>query len=595
MTNENCLVLHARDAAQADALVTKYLGPDDAFVHADSPAAPVTIVKAPPVRSNSLGGDLSGLHLNRTAVRGGSRADGWCGRVPPVSLIQAGAACLCRSSAWDSRHVVSAFWIPPENVRKVTPTGDPLAVGVVWHVGQKTFLPPAPLVMGFGCVFLLGDEAGVEAHLGDRVTKSALRSDGGEGGVKIDVKAEEEDEEGDEEIPEEPEAPTEEAPAVGNAQLDAFLDGGVDFGGRVDTKKEDEDAKEEQEEEKEDEEEPNDDEEDANGDGNKSTAGKVRISAKERRLMKKQRKKGDDGGSDDDVHDPIKQTTAEKPAEAQPQQQKQQTQQPANTNKPLPRGKSSKAKKAAKKYADQDDEDRELAIALARASGKRGKKGGKGKGGLKGGDSSSDEEVMDPIAAKAKQNNSRDRADANRDKSTRQHGAGTGKEGGHARAGRRGGHDVDDDEPVLEDPAVFAARDVERMSRVDWFTGAPTESDAIDFAVCVVAPYQALQSFRYKVKLTPGTQKKGKAGKQALDILCKAPASVMGNSVGGGRDQSREEKEREGAFDARCKEMMRSAEGAAGDLAQLMCGGGVKVSMPAGAAKAMNAGRKGKR
>ena len=181
VTNENCLVLHARDAAQADALVTKYLGPDDAFVHADSPAAPVTIVKAPPVRSNSLGGDLSGLHLNRTAVRGGSRADGWCGRVPPVSLIQAGAACLCRSSAWDSRHVVSAFWIPPENVRKVTPTGDPLAVGVVWHVGQKTFLPPAPLVMGFGCVFLLGDETGVEAHRGDRVTKSALRSDGGDG------------------------------------------------------------------------------------------------------------------------------------------------------------------------------------------------------------------------------------------------------------------------------------------------------------------------------------------------------------------------------------------------------------------------------
>ena len=600
VTNENCLVLHARDAAQADALVTKYLGPDDAFVHADSPAAPVTIVKAPPVRSSSdgvsgLGGDLSAIDLNRMMVRGGSRADGWCGRVPPVSLIQAGAACLCRSSAWDSRHVVSAFWIPPENVRKVTPTGDPLAVGVVWHVGQKTFLPPAPLVMGFGCAFLLGDEAGVEAHRGDRVTKSALRSDGGEGGVKIDVKTEEEDEEGDEEIPEEPDAPAEEVPAVGNAQLDAFLDGGVDFGGRVDTKKEDEDEKDEQEKEKGDEEEPNDDdEEDANGDGNKSTAGKVRISAKERRLMKKQRKKGDDGGSDDDVHDPIKQTTGEKPAEAQPTQRQRQTQQPANA-KPLPRGKSSKAKKAAKKYADQDDEDRELAIALARASGKRGKKGGKGKGGLKGGDSSSDEEVMDPIAAKAKQNNSRDRADANRDKSARQHGAGAGKEGGHARAGRRGGQDIDDDEPVLEDPAVFAARDVERMSRVDWFTGAPTESEAIDFAVCVVAPYQALQSFRYKVKLTPGTQKKGKAGKQALDILCKAPASVMGNSVGGGRDQSREEKEREGAFDARCKEMMRSAEGAAGDLAQLMCGGGVKVSMPAGAAKAMNAGGKGKR
>ena len=120
-----------------------------------------------------------------------------------------------------------------------------------------------------------------------------------------------------------------------------------------------------------------------------------------------------------------------------------------------------------------------------------------------------------------------------------------------------------------------------------------------------MAPYAALQSFRYKVKLTPGTQKKGKAGKQALDILCRAPMSSAnggggGGGGGGGRDgggalSSREEKERESSLDSRCKEMMRAAEGAAGDLARLMCGGGVKVSMPAGAAKAMNAGRKGKR
>ena len=150
-----------------------------------------------------------------------------------------------------------------------------------------------------------------------------------------------------------------------------------------------------------------------------------------------------------------------------------------------------------------------------------------------------------------------------------------------------------------EDPAAFARRDAERVARVDWFTGCPTFSDAIDFAVCVVAPYAALQSFRYKVKLTPGTQKKGKAGKQALDILCRAPMSSAGL---GGREEKDREKEldsygrsKEKELDSRCKEMMRAAEGAAGDLARLMCGGGVKVSMPAGAAKAMNAGRKGKR
>ena len=90
ITTENCLVLSARDAAQADALVAKYLGPDDAFVHADTPGAPVTVVKAPPGGPPRASGG-GGVHVapiagvTRTA---GSSADGWCGGVPPVSLIR---------------------------------------------------------------------------------------------------------------------------------------------------------------------------------------------------------------------------------------------------------------------------------------------------------------------------------------------------------------------------------------------------------------------------------------------------------------------------------------------------------------------------
>ena len=42
-------------------------------------------------------------------------------------------------------------------------------------------------------------------------------------------------------------------------------------------------------------------------------------------------------------------------------------------------------------------------------------------------------------------------------------------------------------------------------------------------------------------------------------------------------------------LDARAREVMSKADG---DVAQIMCGGGVKVSLPAGAAKAMNAQRK---
>ena len=31
--------------------------------------------------------------------------------VPPLSLQQAGAACVCRSKAWDSKIVTSAWWV----------------------------------------------------------------------------------------------------------------------------------------------------------------------------------------------------------------------------------------------------------------------------------------------------------------------------------------------------------------------------------------------------------------------------------------------------------------------------------------------------
>ena len=88
ITSENCLVISARDASQADLLVRRYIAPRDAFVHADLPGAPVTVVKAPPTRDGGGGGG--------GGVSGGGGGVGWCGGVPPLSLAQAGAACLCR-------------------------------------------------------------------------------------------------------------------------------------------------------------------------------------------------------------------------------------------------------------------------------------------------------------------------------------------------------------------------------------------------------------------------------------------------------------------------------------------------------------------
>jgi hypothetical protein len=50
----------------------------------------------------------------------------------------------------------------------------------------------------------------------------------------------------------------------------------------------------------------------------------------------------------------------------------------------------------------------------------------------------------------------------------------------------------------------------EKLTELDSLTGCPTATDVLLYAVPVCAPYQALQGFKYRVKLTPGNAKKGK-------------------------------------------------------------------------------------
>ncbi len=48
------------------------------------------------------------------------------------------------------------------------------------------------------------------------------------------------------------------------------------------------------------------------------------------------------------------------------------------------------------------------------------------------------------------------------------------------------------------------------MSEIDALTGKPTDKDTVLFAVPMCAPYISLLPCTYKVKLQPGTQRKGK-------------------------------------------------------------------------------------
>lgn len=54
---------------------------------------------------------------------------------------------------------------------------------------------------------------------------------------------------------------------------------------------------------------------------------------------------------------------------------------------------------------------------------------------------------------------------------------------------------------------------------VDTLTGAPNQDDILSYAIPVCGPYSALQSYKFKVKVIPGTNKRGKAAKTCLSVF----------------------------------------------------------------------------
>lgn len=49
-----------------------------------------------------------------------------------------------------------------------------------------------------------------------------------------------------------------------------------------------------------------------------------------------------------------------------------------------------------------------------------------------------------------------------------------------------------------------------KLNDVDYLTGNPLPTDILLYAVPVCGPYSAVQTYKYRVKITPGTAKKGK-------------------------------------------------------------------------------------
>lgn len=72
-----------------------------------------------------------------------------------------------------------------------------------------------------------------------------------------------------------------------------------------------------------------------------------------------------------------------------------------------------------------------------------------------------------------------------------------------------------------ENITMLEGEELANLTSLDSLTANPLPDDILHFAIPVCAPYPALQKYKYKVKLTPGTQKRGKGNINQISIyLC---------------------------------------------------------------------------
>lgn len=142
ISSEGYLVLGGKDLQQSEILYKRYLKKGDVYVHADLQGSASIIIKNKP-----------------------GMADG---PIPPSTLSQAGTLAVATSSAWDSKAVMSAWWVNADQVSKTDSTGDYLPPGSFTIRDQKNFLPPAQLLLGFGLMFRVSEESKAR-HLKHRV------------------------------------------------------------------------------------------------------------------------------------------------------------------------------------------------------------------------------------------------------------------------------------------------------------------------------------------------------------------------------------------------------------------------------------------
>ncbi|KAK8102764.1 snRNP-like RNA-binding protein [Apiospora sp. TS-2023a] len=455
LSSDGYLVLAGKDASQNEMLYRRYLKKGDIYVHADLNGAPSVIIKNNPQTPDAP--------------------------IPPSTLSQAGNLAVSASNAWDSKAGAAAYWVDAEQVSKSAPTGEFLPTGSFMVRGRKNFLPPAQLILGFGLMFKISEESKAK-HVKHRLGNSGDTASVASSSVAMSAESrastlptnteattptqsdnEHDDEEDDEEM---------NAQDGDNQQRQNPLQSAGQTGDNDD----------------EEDEEPAPEEsapaEQMNSLSVDETTPEKDLAEEDATGSQPGDKKEDDEQEEDAEaeHTPEQEASGSGPPPASKGQgQGQAKQQPAK------RGKKGKAKKIAAKYRDQDEEDRLAAEALIGATAGRKK---------------ADAEAKAKAEKEAAQALAKERRRAQ-----------------HQRQQRETAEHEEVRKLMLEEGVeTLDADEAGKVTDLDNLVGIPLPGDEILEVIPVCGPYGAIgPSLKYKVKLQPGSQKKGKAIKEVLE------------------------------------------------------------------------------
>ncbi|XP_068212813.1 ribosome quality control complex subunit NEMF-like [Palaemon carinicauda] len=468
ISSENYLVIAGRDSQMNEMVVKRHLRPRDAYVHADLHGAASVIIKNP-----------SG------------------NEIPPKTLHEAGIMALCYSRAWDEKVVTSAWWVWGDQVSKTAPTGEYLTTGAFMVRGKKTFLPPSHLVYGFGFLFRL-EEDSIARHEGERKVRTLENDDIKESLRNLSINAEE-----DIDIPlDEKDDDSSEMKSIDESPT------------TLDVGKESEEEIAKNTDEKELVEFPDTVVEMTHITGDQFALRPRTVSVTSQHS---QHSEGVDEGESivflgdnqpvllsktknkesKQSKGKVKNKQNEENKEDKQNLQKEQMNEDASKGTvALKRGQKGKMKKM-KKYRDQDEEEREMRMQLLQSAGnsKDNKKGSK-----------SGKKSMDSEPRGKQQSNVK----GNIQKPTTQPKTDT----------------TDLDTPQIKQEADKDEEEEEETEKVaddlniiNALTALPVSEDELLYAIPVCAPYVAMTNYKFKVKLTPGPGKKGKACKTALALF----------------------------------------------------------------------------